>query len=527
MAWYHTHLEKSAWRMDGVDSENLVLALLEELAVGAPDVERVAQLLSVCLSMPWNAHLVDAVCEFGFDVASGKFAPGRPDAAALLRKLITLGMGANPMPFPRPEIEAAQVLHRQQVSTARGEHTLEHVLVTSTGRGYGFVRNLQNCIYGKVRHGIELDDVTQPVLSSRGGLFGSFNSSSSSHNDSWSSSSSSRKGGRRRWQATGTQVAIKCIERPKYEAHVARHRGRLNEDPIKEVAVMQHVSRSGGAPHVLSVLGCYADDETVYVVLPFCPHGDLFGLIEQQGGLSEERAIGYFRQIIQGLETLHELGLAHHDMSLENLMLDDRRQAVIIDFGMAVKTRPTPRSFLTPHRGAPCDRSMHPQYIPTQALFDSAKLADSDTETRSGLSGLWLGRQRPSATRTAQTTYTVPDAMDLDDDDEQSRRHRELANGTQFPDGDNDRQLPVSSATAGTKSSVFRIIDHNYFSVPLKPSRGWPCRCVRSLYDIFPCVMTLFLSSCLYPICLLATRCSYKNAEQIWVLSIRPSLIVR
>mmetsp|Transcript_29823 Transcript_29823/g.96212 ORF Transcript_29823/g.96212 Transcript_29823/m.96212 type:complete len:592 (-) Transcript_29823:571-2346(-) len=483
MAWYQTHLENSSWRVEGVDSENLVVELFEELAAGVPDVEQISKLLSVCLSMPWNSHLVEAVCEFGFDMASGTFSPDRPDVTALLRKLTTLGMGANPMPFPRPEIESAQILHRQLVSTARGEHTLEHVLVTASGRGYGFVRNLQNCIYGKVRHGIELEDVTIPSPAHRGGLFGAFGSASSScHKDSWPMSQ--KGGGRRRWQATGAQVAIKCIERPKYEAHVSRHRGRLNEDPIKEVAVMQHVSRAGGAPHVLSVLGCYADDETVYVVLPFCPHGDLFGLIEQEGGLPEKVAIDYFSQIIQGLETLHELGLAHHDMSLENLMLDDRRQAVIIDFGMAVKTRPTCRSFLTPHRGAPFGRSAHARNVANQTAPDGVEPSDSEMEARQDVPGLCFGRQWPPATTIVLSSYSTSDTMDIADDDNQRNCRAELAiaEGALGICERADGQPLTSPGIAESVPTADRIVDRNYFSVPLKPSRGWPCRCGKLLY---------------------------------------------
>jgi len=148
------------------------------------------------------------------------------------------------------------------------------------------------------------------------------------------------------WRATETQVAVKCIERGKYEQHVARHRGRLNEDPIKEVAVMEFMARQGGAPYCLPLLGCYADESAVYVILPLCPNGDLFGVVERDGGLQEARAATYMGQIVAGLERLHAMGLAHHDMSLENLLVDEQRRAVIIDFGMAVRAAPTFSNFL-------------------------------------------------------------------------------------------------------------------------------------------------------------------------------------
>mmetsp|Transcript_21736 Transcript_21736/g.33389 ORF Transcript_21736/g.33389 Transcript_21736/m.33389 type:complete len:513 (-) Transcript_21736:474-2012(-) len=400
--WYHSHFESTGW-IQGVDSEQLALELFEELAAGAPNgTDRVQKLLSACMSMPWNAHLGEVMggyqLENHLDMQSN-----RVQTETILSALCRTGLGANPMPFPCPEINPCRILHRQLVFTARGEHTLDHVLVGNDGRGYGFVRNLQNCIYGKVRHGIELERNTsmqrqQSSKRSFGGLF-----------SSGGLGLTADESPNQHWRATGVQVAIKCIERSKYEAHVERHRGRLNEDPIKEIAVMQHVKCGGGAPYVLNMLGCYADANTIYVVLPFCPHGDLFGLVEEHGGLPELTAFSYFQQIIKGLQTLHQLGLAHHDMSLENLMLDEQRSAVIIDFGMTVKTQPTPISFLVPHRASA--RTMHSQ----------------------------------------DTSFQPP---------------IKAANGMNLEN--------FNSSNC--------IVDKNYFSVPLRPSRGWPCRCGKLLY---------------------------------------------
>ena len=62
-------------------------------------------------------------------------------------------------------------------------------------------------------------------------------------------------------------VAVKCIEEASYERHMQRHAGRLNEDPVKEVACMTYIADKGGLPHVLALEGVYADDHTVFCVL--------------------------------------------------------------------------------------------------------------------------------------------------------------------------------------------------------------------------------------------------------------------
>mmetsp|Transcript_4594 Transcript_4594/g.13538 ORF Transcript_4594/g.13538 Transcript_4594/m.13538 type:complete len:467 (+) Transcript_4594:231-1631(+) len=368
--WYTQHIDEAERATAGLgDTEECVLDLWELLVAPAADAERVATLCGAVARMPWNRHLARVFQDHGLDIRTG--APTRPlDRASLLGALQAAGMGANPMPFPRPTFRPCEVRRQQRVATARGEQNVDHVLVTTDGRAYGLVRNLQTCIYGQVRHGVELE----PAEGGGGGLFSVMR--------------------RPAWRATDRQVAVKCIERPKYQQHMQRHGGRLNEDPIKEVATMEFIARRGGAPHVLPLLGCYADADTVYVVLPFCPHGDLFGVVEAQGGLAERAAATYMGQIVAGLERLHALGLAHHDMSLENLMVDADRRAVVIDFGMAVKASPTftrlaagappppapgagPPYFsvpLAPSRGWPCRCGkllyMAPELFQPSAPFD-------------------------------------------------------------------------------------------------------------------------------------------------------------
>ena len=306
-----------------------------------------------------RAFYREALRNHGFDFRAGAFAGGAPapSCGALFAALAAVGGGANPMPFPKPAFLGCELRHRQAVATGRGDVTMEHVLVTADGRGFGLVRNLQTCIYGKVRHGVELEPTG--AAAARGGIFGL------------------GSGGGAPWRATEREVAIKCIERAKYEQHMARHAGRLNEDPIKEVAVMNYVASAGGARYVLPMLGCYADEASVYVVMPFCPHGDLFGVVESRGALEEARAAAYMGQIVAGLEKLHALGLAHHDMSLENLMLDANEDAIIIDFGMAVKSHPTFTRFLAGPNAPPPPPPGHERDLAAGPSYYAAPLGPS------------------------------------------------------------------------------------------------------------------------------------------------------
>lgn len=101
------------------------------------------------------------------------------------------------------------------------------------------------------------------------------------------------------WEITSEFAAIKMVE----WARVHHMRGRLLEDPIKEVAAMQLVG--SGHPHVLGALDVLQDGDFLYSVMPYCAGGDLFGVVvkyaEESGGeigMPEPVARYWFRQIL-------------------------------------------------------------------------------------------------------------------------------------------------------------------------------------------------------------------------------------
>jgi serine/threonine protein kinase len=51
--------------------------------------------------------------------------------------------------------------------------------------------------------------------------------------------------------------------------------------------------------------------------------------------LSEDEARTIFHQLIEGVEYMHQIGIAHRDLKPENILIDYNGKVKIIDFGLS------------------------------------------------------------------------------------------------------------------------------------------------------------------------------------------------
>jgi len=53
------------------------------------------------------------------------------------------------------------------------------------------------------------------------------------------------------------------------------------------------------------------------------------------GGMGEDAGRFFLHQILDGLEHMHNQGVVHRDLKLENILIDDNLNIKIADFGYA------------------------------------------------------------------------------------------------------------------------------------------------------------------------------------------------
>ncbi|GAB9471952.1 Serine/threonine protein kinase [Globisporangium polare] len=113
---------------------------------------------------------------------------------------------------------------------------------------------------------------------------------------------------------------------------------QMLDDPRQEKAVANLLRRTGGHPHVVQYLDDFIEDSTLFFVMEFCADGDLYEYLRRRGKttLSSVDAMSVLAQVGSGVAFLHDHGVAHRDISLENVMLNDG-VCKIGDFGLSAR----------------------------------------------------------------------------------------------------------------------------------------------------------------------------------------------
>jgi len=77
------------------------------------------------------------------------------------------------------------------------------------------------------------------------------------------------------------------------------------------------------------------EEGTHFITMEYVTGEDLKSYIRKKGKISEEDAISIAKQVCEGLSEAHELGVVHRDLKPQNIMIDKKRRAKIMDFGIA------------------------------------------------------------------------------------------------------------------------------------------------------------------------------------------------
>jgi YVTN family beta-propeller protein len=95
------------------------------------------------------------------------------------------------------------------------------------------------------------------------------------------------------------------------------------------------LAASLGHPHVLPVHAAGEEEGQLYLAMRFVDGEDLKSLLERETSLPVERALRICGQVAEALDAAHAKGLVHRDVKPANVLLDERGEAYLADFGLS------------------------------------------------------------------------------------------------------------------------------------------------------------------------------------------------
>ena len=114
--------------------------------------------------------------------------------------------------------------------------------------------------------------------------------------------------------------------------------GEPEADYEKKVKSEYSIAKSLHHPNIVESIRLCTHNGKWNHVMEYCQEGDLFSMVQKHYLTGSDRLndrLCLFKQLVQGVNYLHEHGIAHRDIKLENLLVTSSSKLKITDFGVS------------------------------------------------------------------------------------------------------------------------------------------------------------------------------------------------
>uniref|UniRef100_A0A914WZX7 non-specific serine/threonine protein kinase n=1 Tax=Plectus sambesii TaxID=2011161 RepID=A0A914WZX7_9BILA len=103
--------------------------------------------------------------------------------------------------------------------------------------------------------------------------------------------------------------------------------GKIRRE-IQNLSLFRH-------PHIIRLYQVISTPTDIFMIMEYVCGGELFDYIVKHGRLKTPEARRFFQQIISGVDYCHRHMVVHRDLKPENLLLDEKNNVKIADFGLS------------------------------------------------------------------------------------------------------------------------------------------------------------------------------------------------
>ena len=106
---------------------------------------------------------------------------------------------------------------------------------------------------------------------------------------------------------------------------------RFREKFLKEARNIARLNH----PNIVRIIDVFEENGTAYYVMEYAGKSSLAETIKQKGCLAEPVAKRYILQVAEALRYIHQQKMNHLDVKPANIMINEKDEAVLIDFGLS------------------------------------------------------------------------------------------------------------------------------------------------------------------------------------------------
>ncbi len=106
---------------------------------------------------------------------------------------------------------------------------------------------------------------------------------------------------------------------------------RFREKFLKEARNIARLNH----PNIVRIIDVFEENGTAYYVMEYAENGSLADKVKREGYITEPVATRYILQVAEALDYIHQRKMNHLDVKPANIMLNEKDEAILIDFGVA------------------------------------------------------------------------------------------------------------------------------------------------------------------------------------------------
>eukprot|EP00826_Nyctotherus_ovalis_P041584 TRINITY_DN4214_c0_g1_i10.p1 TRINITY_DN4214_c0_g1~~TRINITY_DN4214_c0_g1_i10.p1 ORF type:complete len:267 (+),score=58.60 TRINITY_DN4214_c0_g1_i10:188-988(+) len=133
-------------------------------------------------------------------------------------------------------------------------------------------------------------------------------------------------------KTTKEKVAIKIYD--KFRISDSQRKASVS----REISLLKRLNH----PHIVKLHETIDIPRQLWLVMELVCGRSLYSHVRAKADrrLEEKDVVKVFRQVVSGIEYCHKMNVTHRDVKMENILVDDRLNVKIIDFGFSICSPP-------------------------------------------------------------------------------------------------------------------------------------------------------------------------------------------